>query len=130
MISALIGYIWNSGVLVGSLCTILFLIIIRSYSRDVDPSDKSVTPFKPNNTLNHITNKATDKIGNQIKSQMKSANREIKDVLEGLSVNKDDVPSLPNTENTPSTNQLDAQFYGELFVASALSGMVVKAWWK
>lgn len=116
MLSALVGYIWNSSVLIEAFCTILFLVLIRMYSRDIS-SSKSTNSKSP---MEKVAEKIGDKIGD--------VNKEVKDVIEELTAS----PSSTKKEDTPipPTNQLDIQFYGELFLASVLSSSAIKIWWR
>lgn len=110
MLSTLIGYVWNSGVLVGAFCTIVFLVIIRTYTRDTSSKKSKI-------------GKVAEKIGEKIGD----VNKDIDKVVEGLSdpSDADDATS----SKCAATDKLDVQFYGELFLASVMSSSVVKLWW-
>lgn len=114
MLSALIGYVWNSSVLIEAFCTILFLVLIRMYSRDTSNGKSTKSAVE----------KVTEKIGGKIGD----VNKEVKDVIEELTAS----PLKPKKEEQPipPTDQLDIQFYGELFLASVISSSVVKIWWR
>lgn len=113
MLSAIASFVWTSGPIMSAVFTILFLILIRMWSRST-PSYASVT--KP------IT-KIGEKVGEAGK-EIKETAGDLADVVEGLEC-IDEVPKV--IEN--STSQLDILFFGELFVASIASGFLVKYGW-
>ncbi len=120
MFSSIGSYVWSSGVMIGAILTILFLTVIRMYSRNTTGS---------NNTLG----KVTEKIGNKLQD----AKTEASSILEGYVTDSKQTSTTADHKETsevveiPDTrcDKLDLQFYGELFVASMLSGFIVKTWW-
>lgn len=96
--------------------------------------------YSRNNTSsNNTLGKVTEKIGNKIND----AKTEASSILEGYvtdskqnptNVDSKETSNTANTMDTSSTpntrcDKLDLQFYGELFMASMLSGFIVKTWW-
>jgi hypothetical protein len=122
MLSAFVSYVWASGVIIGAILTLVFLTLIRLYSRATDP-----------NALEKVTEKLGDKIGD-VKEEVGSL---VEGYLTSTNGNKGKEKSgkagdTDNVDNKPipiKTSTLDLQFYGELFLASLLSGLVIKAGW-
>ena len=110
MLSAIASFVWTSGPIMSAVFTILFLILIRMWSRSTPSITKPIT-----------------KIGEKVEEagkEIKETAGNLSDVVEGLE-GIDEVPKA--VEN--STNQLDILFFGELFVASLASGFLVKYGW-
>lgn len=124
MLDSLINFIWNNDVLVGAICTMIFFTIIRMYSRSKH---------------SHVE-KATKKLGHKLDEATQSIREAYESCNTGDSCEKDSNKSDKDSNNSSSSNkggltdltcnQLDAQFYGELFGAAVLSGITVKLWWK
>lgn len=107
MLSAIASFVWTSGPIMSAIFTILFLILIRMWSRSTQSISKPIT-----------------KIGEKVEEAGKEIKETAEDLVEGLK-DLEDVPKA--VEN--STNQLDILFFGELFVASIASGFLVKYGW-
>lgn len=128
MLTALVGYVWNSSVLVEAFCTILFLILIRMYSRDLsfgsdgESCADGMTSKSGNSPIEKVTKKIGDKLGD--------VDAEVKDVFEELTASRNAAKKDRPKPKKHVTSELDLQFYGELFLASILSSSVVKMWWK
>lgn len=107
MLSAVASFVWTSGPIMSAIFTILFLILIRMWSRS--------TPS---------VNKPIAKIGEKVEEAGKEIKETAGELIEGLE-GIDEVPKAVED----STNQLDILFFGELFVASLASGFLVKYGW-
>jgi hypothetical protein len=93
-----------------SLFTILFLILIRSWTRSKEP--------------NQDLTKATKKIGKKLSSTGHDAEKDLSDLTEGMK----SANYLKDVKE--SAEAIDSQFYGELFLAGIMSGMVIKFGWQ
>ena len=112
MISAVASFLWSCVPFIYASLTILFLVLLRLWTRDTrDISSKS-----------DLT-KTSQKLGDKISETTKNTSAELKDITEGMSVSEklDDIAD--------SSESLDAQFYGELFLAGLAAGVVVKFGW-
>ncbi len=110
MLSAIASFIWASGPIMNAIFTILFFILIRLWSRSSTKITKPITKL----------GEKVEAAGQEIAETAKAA----EDIIEGFDV-EDTAEAIRNT----STSQLDAQFFGELFVAGLASGCLVKYVW-
>lgn len=94
MLGSIIQFIWTSAPIMNAVFVILFLILIRIWSRE---KSKIKEPI--------------EKLGIVIKDTCNTA-----DQIEGIEIKA-------------STDTLDAQFFGELFVAGVTSGFLIKYGW-
>lgn len=110
MLTSVASFVWASGPIMNAVFTILFLILIRIWSR----SNSKIT-------------KPVEKIGEKLETagkELADVASEAKDIVEGLADVESTKDSIKET-----CNQLDAQFFGELFIASLASGFLVKYIW-
>ena len=122
MLSLIASFIWTNAPIMSAILTILFLIVIRMWSRS-----------------SSVIAKPIDKLGEKVVATGTDITNEVSDVLEGLSttnstskptsVNPSDSATPEPIPSSANSSQLDAQFFGELFLAGVASGLVIKFGW-
>jgi len=95
-----------------AILTILFLIVIRMWSRS-----------------SSVIAKPIDKLGEKVVATGTDITNEVSDVLEGLSTTSSSSATPEPIPSSANSSQLDAQFFGELFLAGVASGLVIKFGW-
>jgi hypothetical protein len=118
MFSSIAGFMWSSAVVMYSVFTIIFLLLIRVWSRS--GSYKSTVESTKSNK--NITKSLTKKLGKKIKDVSS-------DTLDSMKSGLDVVDSNDIQSGTNSTTHLDTQFFGELFIAGLCAGGIVKYGW-
>jgi hypothetical protein len=103
MAISIISFVWTSGPIMGALLTILFLMIIRTWTR----TDKSKV------------GKIADNVSKKIGETIVASNTELASHVNDIAETKIEVP----------VTCLDTQFYGELFASSLAAGLIVKSAW-
>ena len=110
------AFVWDSIPFMTAIFTIVFLILIRIWTRD--ESDGKVK-------------KTTKKIGDAIKTTRKAAESFCDTTLDlDIKDTKDTKDSAHNSKSSKHrTTHLDVLFFGELFLASAASGVLISFGW-
>lgn len=105
--SAVASMVWSSAPIMNAVLTIIFLVLLRMWSRDENSKVKKIT----------------EKIGNRVDSASADFIDETSKTLEGF-----DVGELAECAES-TKNQLDTQFFGELFMSGLASGIIIKICW-
>ncbi len=112
MLSSVVSFVWASGPIMNAVFTILFLILLRLWTR-------AETPNVVKKPISKIGEKV-EEAGGELKETVKSA----EDVFEGF-----DAETTTNQIKCTTTSSLDVQFFGELFVSGLAAGCLVKYVW-
>jgi len=132
MITSISGFIWNNVPIMYAIFTIIFLVIIRMWTRDGQTdrfgTDRSgnISASDKNKTADIIKN-----IGKKIGKAGKEISVNAKDITEGFEFAEGfNVNAKKIEERTEEvTSSLDNLFFGELFIAGICAGLVMKFGW-
>ena len=116
MISDIAYFLWMSKPFMTAIFTIVFLILIRAWTRS---------------KTNNKAKKCTKKIGTIVNKTCKTAKSfcdtalDLKDNF----ISSDDSDESADESNNDNTIYLDTLFYGELFVSAAAAGAIISLVW-
>lgn len=118
MLSTVAGAMWDYAPVMNAITTILLLILIRMWSRN------SKEGFGNSKST---TGKLAEKVGKKLYETGKDLVDTTKEITEGFAVDENVDNAV--TASKQSTDTLDLQFFGELFVAGFISGVIINTWW-
>lgn len=100
MLTTFASFMWSSAPVMNAILTILLLVIIRMWSRTSSPITEHIIKIGKN----------VEKAGNELVNQTEESEKVYKSI-------------------DYTTEQLDVLFFGELFIAALMSGIIVKYMW-
>ena len=115
MISEIAYFLWNSAPFMTALFTVIFLISIRIWTRA---------------TKSGKAKKCAKKIGDAVNTAINKTRKAAESFCDtNIDLNDADDTADTAIKNNDSTNYLDTLFFGEIFVASVASGIIISLGW-